>query len=155
MQGDVYLGTPKGQSLRSLKAAERWLGLATPTDAASTSATASGATAAGGGGGGSTASAAAAAALASYLTEAGAVEPEAEAEPGTVRDGLEALLHEARRYLVITPSHPALLHEARRCLVITPSHPRLHDVRRCLVPTPRATLPSCLVAGTCSAQTVT
>ena len=137
MQGDVYLGTPKGQSLRSLKAAERWLGLATPTDAASTSATASGATATGGGGG-STASAAAAAALASYLTEAGAVEPEAEAEPGTVRDGLEALLHEARRYLVITPLHP-----------------RLHDVRRCLVPTPRATLPSCLVAGTRSAQNVT
>ena len=154
MQGDVYLGTPKGQSLRSLKAAERWLGLATPTDAASTSATAFGATTTAGGGG-STASASAAAALASYLTEAGAAEPEAEAEPGTVRDGLEALLHEARRYLVITPSHPTLLHVARRYLVITPLHPRLHDVRRCLVPTPRATLPSCLVAGTRSAQTVT
>ena len=28
--GDTYLGTPKGQSLRSLKAAERWLGLAPP-----------------------------------------------------------------------------------------------------------------------------
>ena len=122
-KGDVYLGTPKGQSLRSLKAAERWLGLAatTPADAASASATASSATA---GAGGSTASAAAAAALAPYLTDVGAAEPEAEAEPGTVRDGLEALLHEVRRYLVITPPHTqARLHEVMvYCyLVTTPS----------------------------------
>ena len=39
--GDTYLGTPKGQSLRSLKAAERWLGLAPPTPAPSASASAS------------------------------------------------------------------------------------------------------------------
>ena len=38
--GDTYLGTPKGQSLRSLKAAERWLGLAPPTPAPSASASA-------------------------------------------------------------------------------------------------------------------
>ena len=119
-KGDVYLGTPKGQSLRSLKAAERWLGLAatTPADAATTPATTtSAATAAAGG---STASAAAAAALAPYLTDVGAAEPEPEAEPGTVRDGLEALLHEVRRYLVITPPHPG---PAARCDTL-PSYAR-------------------------------
>ena len=31
-KGDVYLTTPKGESLRSLKAAERWLGLAATSD---------------------------------------------------------------------------------------------------------------------------
>jgi hypothetical protein len=36
--GDTYFGTPKGQTLRSTKAAERWLGLAASTPAASASA---------------------------------------------------------------------------------------------------------------------
>ena len=39
--GDTYFGTPKGQNLRSLKAAERWLGLAAPTPAAASAAAAS------------------------------------------------------------------------------------------------------------------